>query len=99
MKTIEEINNVLSDYKKEIVEKYKVKKIGIFGSYVREEQIDESDIDILVEFEEGYKTFDNYMDLKFYFEDIMEENRRTEGHHQPCLLWNRCYYNLGCCKK
>jgi predicted nucleotidyltransferase len=79
MKTIEEINNVLSDYKKEIVEKYKVKKIGIFGSYVREEQIDESDIDILVEFEEGYKTFDNYMDLKFYFEDIMEENRRTEG--------------------
>jgi predicted nucleotidyltransferase len=70
MKTFEEINNVLSEYKKEIVEKYKVKKIGIFGSYVRGEQTDESDIDILVEFEEGYKTFDNYMDLKFYFEDL-----------------------------
>lgn len=27
-------------------------------------------MDILVEFEEGYKTFDNYMELKFYLEDL-----------------------------
>ncbi|VVB90075.1 Nucleotidyltransferase domain protein [uncultured archaeon] len=74
MKTIKEINNILSHSKKEIVEKYKLKKLGIFGSYVRGEQTEESDIDILVEFEEDYKTFDNYMDLKFYFEDLFSTN-------------------------
>ena len=70
MKTRKEIIEVLLKHKKELVEKYKIKKIGLFGSYVREEQTKESDIDILVEFEEGYKTFDNYMDLKFYLESL-----------------------------
>ncbi|MFO7946258.1 MAG: nucleotidyltransferase domain-containing protein [Armatimonadota bacterium] len=39
---------------------------------VREEQEGGSDIDILVEFKEGYKTFDNYMDLKFYLEELLD---------------------------
>ncbi|MEW6655424.1 MAG: nucleotidyltransferase family protein [Aquificota bacterium] len=70
MKTLEEIRKILLEHKQEIMERFKVKKIGIFGSYVREEQNERSDIDILVDFEEGYKTFDNYMDLKFYLEDL-----------------------------
>ena len=49
---IEEIKKVISNYKKELKGKYKVKEIGIFGSYVRGEQQEISDIDILVEFEE-----------------------------------------------
>jgi len=52
------------------IKKYGVKKIGLFGSYVRGEQQHKSDIDILVEFEKGEKTFDNYMDLKFFLEDL-----------------------------
>ena len=52
------------------IKKYGVKKIGLFGSYVRGEQQHKSDIDILVEFEKGKKTFDNYMDLKFFLEDL-----------------------------
>ncbi|MFQ5974782.1 MAG: nucleotidyltransferase family protein [Candidatus Hydrothermarchaeales archaeon] len=52
------------------IKRYGVKKIGLFGSYIREEQKKESDIDILVEFERGKKTFDNYMDLKFFLEDL-----------------------------
>ncbi|WXG39303.1 MAG: nucleotidyltransferase family protein [Candidatus Freyarchaeum deiterrae] len=36
-------------------EKYKVKSIGVFGSYVRKKQRESSDLDILVEFEEGAK--------------------------------------------
>lgn len=46
-----------------------IKKIGLFGSYVNNEQTNLSDIDILVEFADGKKNFDNYMDLKFFLED------------------------------
>lgn len=49
-----------------------VKKIGLFGSYIRNEQKVGSDIDILVEFEKEKKTFDNYMDLKFFLEDLFK---------------------------
>jgi len=55
---------------KEKMKKFGVKKIGLFGSYIKEEQKQKSDIDILVEFKKGVKTFDNYMDLKFFLEDL-----------------------------
>jgi len=55
---------------RERIRKYGVKRIGVFGSFVRGDQGSKSDIDILVEFEEGKKTFDNYMDLKFFLEDL-----------------------------
>lgn len=57
---------------KEIIKEYSVTKIGLFGSYVRDEQQTKSDIDILVEFQKGKKTFDNYMDLKFFLEDLLD---------------------------
>lgn len=53
-----------------------VKKLGLFGSFVRGEQGAESDIDVLVEFEQGKKTFDNFMQLSFLLEDLL--NRRVE---------------------
>lgn len=49
LKSIEEIEQVLKVYKRELKEKYGVKKIGIFGSYVKKENTKNSDIDILVE--------------------------------------------------
>jgi len=49
---------------------YGVKRIGLFGSYVRNEQKRKSDVDILVEFEKEKITFDNYMYLKFFLEDL-----------------------------
>ena len=52
------------------IRKFGVKKLGLFGSYVREEQMAESDIDILVEFERGKKSFDSYMELKFFLESL-----------------------------
>ncbi len=54
------------------IKKFGVKRIGLFGSYIRKEQKPTSDIDILVEFEKGKVTFDNYMDLKFFLEDLFE---------------------------
>ena len=67
MKVVE----VLKKHKNLIVEKYAVKKIGVFGSYARNEQTKHSDIDILVEFKNP--TFDNFMNLVFYLEDLYEK--------------------------
>jgi predicted nucleotidyltransferase len=53
-----------------------VKRLGLFGSFVRKEQVTESDIDLLVEFEQGKKTFDNFMQLSFFLEDLFK--RRVE---------------------
>ena len=69
MYTLNEILKKLNDNMTNI-EKFHVSKIGLFSSYVRNEQNDGSDVDILVEFEEGQETFDNYMDLKFYLEEL-----------------------------
>jgi len=59
MKSLEEIKKIINTHKKEIEEKYKVKSIAIFGSYIRKEQTTDSDIDILVEFKEpvGFEFF------------------------------------------
>jgi predicted nucleotidyltransferase len=49
-----------------------VRRIGVFGSVARNEAHAKSDVDFLVEFEEGYKTFDNFMDLSFLLEDELD---------------------------
>jgi uncharacterized protein len=49
---------------------YGVKKIGLFGSFARFSQSARSDVDVLVEFDRGKKTFDNYMELKFFLEKL-----------------------------
>jgi len=47
-------------------------RIGLFGSFVRGEQRPDSDIDLLVEFEPGGKTFDTFMELSFFLEEILQ---------------------------
>ena len=49
-----------------------VKKLGLFGSFVRGEQRTDSDIDLLVEFEPNRKTFDSFMELSFFLENILQ---------------------------
>ena len=53
-----------------------VKKIGLFGSFLRGEQRPDSDIDLLVEFEPQQKTFDNFIELSFFLEEVLQH--RTE---------------------
>ena len=48
-----QILNYLSTNKQDISKKYHLTKLGIFGSYARNEQTPESDLDLLVEFEEN----------------------------------------------
>ena len=53
-----------------------VKRLGLFGSFVRNEQTTESDVDLLVEFEKDKKSFENFMGLAFFLEDLL--NRPVE---------------------
>jgi len=52
------------------ITKFGVKRIALFGSVAKGVHRKDSDIDILVVFEEGKATFDNYMDLKFFLEGL-----------------------------
>jgi hypothetical protein len=62
--------SLLRKHEREIRERFGVERIGIFGSFVRGEEKPESDVDVLVEFRKREETFDHYMDLKFYLEDL-----------------------------
>ena len=48
-----------------------VRRLGLFGSYVRGEASLDSDIDVLVDFEERRKTFDNFMKVASLLEDLL----------------------------
>lgn len=65
---IAKIKEELKKVKPEIMEKFKVKEIAIFGSYARGEQTDESDIDILVTFEDEATLFD-LINLQIFLEE------------------------------
>ena len=63
-----EIFNFL-EYNKNILQSYGVKKIGLFGSYIHNQQNKNSDIDILVEFHANKKNYNNFINLVYYLED------------------------------
>jgi predicted nucleotidyltransferase len=70
MKNLDEIKEIIRSHKKELEEKYKVKSIAIFGSYIRGEQKIGSDIDLLVEFEEPISLL-KIVSLENYLSDIL----------------------------
>jgi predicted nucleotidyltransferase len=53
-----------------------VRRYGLFGSFLHNQATPESDVDLLVEFEAGEKTFTNFNNLLFFLEDLLE--RRVE---------------------
>lgn len=57
---------------KRIIGQYKVRRLGLFGSFVRNEQKDQSDIDFMVEYEKGEKTIENFVGLIDYLETNLE---------------------------
>jgi hypothetical protein len=72
MKTIDELKSILEDHKYIIHERFKVDEIGIFGSYVRGDQTDESDVDILVTFREPIDFF-VFLHLEEYLSELIGE--------------------------
>ncbi|MEK7397923.1 MAG: nucleotidyltransferase family protein [Candidatus Poribacteria bacterium] len=71
MKKIEEIKSILEKHKYDIEEKYGVAEIGIFGSYVKGEQKETSDVDILVEFKESIGLI-KFIEIENYLTDLLE---------------------------
>jgi len=65
------ILDFLRTHREEIRENFGVTKIGLFGSYVRNEQNADSDIDIAVEIESNNK-FRSFFGLKYYLEDNLK---------------------------
>jgi len=63
MKIVDKIKQDLKSQKPRLVEKYKIKQIGLFGSYVRGQQQPESDLDILIDFDE-YPTLLEFVGLE-----------------------------------
>ena len=70
MKNVETIKRTLFDHKADLREKFKVKNIGVFGSYVRGEQKGSSDVDVLVEFDDPIGLFE-FMKLENYLSDLL----------------------------
>lgn len=70
MKTLQEIEMILGKHKQKLFSDYPIKSLAIFGSYARREQKEESDIDILVE-------FNDKIGLRFI--DLAEELEKIIG--------------------
>lgn len=66
-----EFKKIISQHRKELENRFNVEKIGLFGSYVRGEESEESDLDILVEFKEPISLFE-FMELEEYLEEILK---------------------------
>ncbi|MBE7422132.1 MAG: nucleotidyltransferase family protein [Zoogloeaceae bacterium] len=64
------ILSVLKAHREEIMRRFAVRSLSLFGSAARDEMREDSDVDVLVEFD-GPATFDGYMGLKDYLESLL----------------------------
>ncbi|HAA86381.1 MAG TPA: nucleotidyltransferase [Kosmotogaceae bacterium] len=62
----------IAEVKDELKQRFSVERIGVFGSSARGEDSPESDIDVIVELSEP--TFDNYMELKYCLEELLQRS-------------------------
>jgi len=75
VKTGEELLQELASLKPEICSRFKAKRIGLFGSFVRGDQEEMSDVDLLVEFAEGADLLD-FVGLSDFLEEQL--HRRVD---------------------
>ena len=62
------VNLILSN--RDRIRAYGVQQLGFFGSFVRNEARETSDVDFYVEFIPGQKKYDNFMELGFFLEEL-----------------------------
>jgi predicted nucleotidyltransferase len=70
MKSLAEIKAILAEHKAELAEKYAVAEIGVFGSVVRGEARDDSDVDLLVAFNKPIGLI-KFIGLEFLLQDLL----------------------------
>jgi hypothetical protein len=70
-------DNILKTLKlnKLMLKKFGIRNVGLFGSYTRNEQTKESDIDLLIDFEPEKENFDNYMAVYDLFEKLFKNEK------------------------
>ncbi|HJH26909.1 MAG TPA: nucleotidyltransferase [Methanophagales archaeon] len=68
----DKIERKLEEKKVYIKRFFHIREVGVFGSFIRGEQTESSDRDVLVEFEKGHKDFFNYMKLRYYLEELLQ---------------------------
>jgi len=72
MKNLADILETLAAHREELKQRYRVKEIGVFGSVVRGEQKGTSDVDILVEFDEGARLrLLKFINLENYLSELL----------------------------
>jgi len=78
-----------------------VERIGLFGSFQQDEPSSESDVDLLVEFAPGEKSFDNFMAVSFLLEEELGRpvelvtREALSPHIGPHILQNVEYVEVG----
>lgn len=65
-----DVLKLLNEHREQVRERFGAKRLALFGSAARDELREDSDIDVLVEFD-GPATFDGYFDLKTYLEQLL----------------------------
>ena len=65
----ETVLRILAAHRQDL-KNFPVKALALFGSVARDEAREDSDVDLLVDFD-GRATFDRYMDLKFFLEECL----------------------------
>lgn len=70
MKDLQTLKRILRDHKKRLCDQYGVTEIGVFGSYVKNAQVQASDIDILVEFSKAIDLL-TFVHLKHELSDLL----------------------------
>ncbi len=73
MNDIEELKRIIVKYKHELEKEYGVKEIGVFGSYVKNEETNASDLDILIDFHSSIDLL-SFVHLKNYLSDLLKIN-------------------------
>lgn len=70
MKNLEEIKHLLTEVKPLLKDRYKVREVRLFGSFVRGEQTEESDLDVLVGFDQPVSLLD-LAALEVFLNDLL----------------------------
>ncbi|MEI7844094.1 MAG: nucleotidyltransferase family protein [Gallionellaceae bacterium] len=66
----EEALKILAEHKPELIKRFGITDLALFGSTARDEARDDSDIDVMVEFD-GEATAKRYFGVQFYLEDLL----------------------------
>lgn len=74
MKALDEIKEIIRDHKSELAEEFGVAEIGVFGSVVRGEAREDSDVDVLVDFSRPIGLI-KFMRLEYHLQELFGGTR------------------------